>query len=284
MVASIKKPPNPPRRCVFCGGTPISKEHVWAQWMRPYLPPGQGTQVIQEGRFFENSSTVRAGPLNRKGDLRSQKLKVVCKPCNEGWMGTIQQKTKPILLPLLTREHGAIVADEREILATWVTMFTFVYAVSAPEYTTQNDSQRRAFMESRSPPTPWTYWCGPFDGLSSPTIHFGVANSKTLVPLSSRAEAADIPVAHVTLCGAGGICFAICGTNAQDRFEPFSRLVATAVTQAGFVPLWPADGPYIRVGARRATPFRAMDLLSIRDTIAHAVHRGKLEERTRTRA
>jgi hypothetical protein len=194
-------------------------------------------------------------------------------------MSILQQKAKPILLPLLTREYGAIAADEREVLATWTTMFTMVYSVSAPEYTTQNDSQRRAFMANKVPPQHWMYWCALFDGLSFPAIHFGIANSKNVGPMSGRDEVGDIPVAHVTFCGAGGICFAICGTNVQGGFQQFSQVVAMAVTGAGFVELWPTDGAYVRLDTRRSSPFRALDLLAIRGVIADAVYRAKLEER-----
>lgn len=272
----VKRKPNSPRLCIFCGGTPISKEHVWAEWMRPYLPRGQGRQLIQEGRFDDREPlTVRPGPLNVKGDARSQKLKVVCGPCNHGWMSTLQKATKPVLLPLMTREHGAITADEREILAKWITMFAFVYSTSAPEYTTLKDSQRRAFMANKAPPQHWLYWCAPFDGLSSPAIHFGIADSKSVGPMSGRDDEGDIPVAHVTFCGAGGICFAIFGTNVEDGFKPLAQIVAMAVAQAGFVQLWPSDGLYVRPGARRISAFRAVDFLAIRDAIFDAIFRAK---------
>jgi hypothetical protein len=54
-----------------------------------------------------SATTTRPGPLHRKGDARSQKLKVVCKACNSGWMSELQDRTKPVLLPLLTRQRKA---------------------------------------------------------------------------------------------------------------------------------------------------------------------------------
>jgi len=274
----IKRKQNPPRLCIFCGGTPISREHVWADWMRPYLPRGQGTQLIQEGRFDDRSLTVRHGPLHVKGDARSQKLKVVCETCNNRWMSDLQNSAKPVLLPLLTRKHGAIARDERRLLAQWATMFTFVYSTSAPEYTTLKDSQRRAFMADKAPPQHWLYWCAPFDGLSSPIIHCGIADSKNVGPMSGSDGKGDIPVAHVTFCGAGGICFAIFGTNVEGGFQPLAQIVTMAVTQAGFVQLWPSDGLYVLPGARRISAFQAGDFLAIRDAIFDAVVRAKTAE------
>jgi len=274
----IKKKPNPQRRCIFCGGLPISKEHVWAKWMRPYLPTGQGMQIIHEGNFIDGSQHLRPGPLNRKGDFRSQTLRVVCRPCNHGWMGSIQERTKPALLPLLTFDSEVIASEEQKIIATWATMFTMVYAVTAPEYTTQNDTERRAFMANKEPPRRWVYWCAPFDGFSSPAIRFGMVSSKNIGPMSGNDSSDDIPGAHVTFCGAGGICFAIFGTNLQDGFQPFLQLVTIAVTQAGFVPLWPGNGTPVRVNSRRISPFCAADLLAIRAAISTTIFQARARE------
>lgn len=157
-------------------------------------------------------------------------------------------------------------------------MFAFVYSTSAPEYTTLKDSQRRAFKENKMPPQHWLYWCAPFDGLSSPAIHFGIADSKSIGPMSGRDDKGDIPVAHVTFCGAGGVCFAIFGTNVEGGFQPLAQIVTMAVTQAGFVHLWPSDGLYVLPSARRISAFRAVDFLAIRDVIFDAVVRAKTAE------
>src|SRR5947208_778698 len=28
----------PPGKCIFCGGRGLTKEHMWADWLRPYIP------------------------------------------------------------------------------------------------------------------------------------------------------------------------------------------------------------------------------------------------------
>jgi hypothetical protein len=67
----MKRIPNPPRRCIFCGGTSITKEHIFAAWMRDYLDSaliGDGTQhsVVMTG-FNEEGKPVAQKPF--KGEL-----------------------------------------------------------------------------------------------------------------------------------------------------------------------------------------------------------------------
>lgn len=240
--------------------------------MRDYLPRGQGAHVIQEGRFADNSHTLRPGPLNVKGDARSQKLKVVCGPCNNGWMSILQKTTKPILLPLLARERDIIQPHETKALAVWATMFAFVYASSMPDSAAQNAPQRRTFTRDKAPPTYWMYWCAPFDGLSSPAFHFGMAQSKNIRPMSSGDDAGDVPaVVDLTVCGAGGICFVIFGSNTQRGFQKFSQLVAMSVANAGFVQFWPSNEPDVRVCARRTTAFDGLGLLAFRNGLVNVM-------------
>lgn len=100
--------------------------------MGPYLPAGQFFQLMHGGDLKEAKYQIRPGPLNRKGDGRSQKLKVVCEPCNNEWMSVLQDRTKDILLPLLLRDAHEISEQHHELLATWATMFTMVYETCQP--------------------------------------------------------------------------------------------------------------------------------------------------------
>lgn len=47
------------KRCIFCGGTPLSKEHIWSEWLHDYLPSSSDTQ-----REYE---IIRAGHSIKKG-------------------------------------------------------------------------------------------------------------------------------------------------------------------------------------------------------------------------
>jgi hypothetical protein len=151
----MKRIPNPPRRCIFCGGTPITKEHIFAAWMCDYLDSAlirDGTQhsVVMTG-FNEKGKLVAQKPfkgeLYRAGDHRSRTLRVVCSRCNSGWMSELQNETKAILIPFLMGEWPHLTAAHQSILSAWVAMLTMVYEFSNREFAVIPQEQRASLSD-----------------------------------------------------------------------------------------------------------------------------------------
>lgn len=278
-MARIKKKPNPPRRCIFCGGTPISKEHVWAEWMRDYLPRGQGHQIIQSGDLNSPVHNLRTGPLNRKGDARSQKLQVVCRPCNNEWMSVLQGRTKDVLLPLLLREKHDIDGTNHVLLANWATMFTMVYETCYPtsEQHTTTKQQHVLFKTEQKPPQYWMFWCAPYDGRSSPVFHTGFGSGRG----QDDPNTEHVGKGSLTICGAGAICFAVFGVDSEYGFQAFSKLITMIVEQVGFVQLWPTLGASISVLGRRLSPLSNRDLSEIHGVLRSSLVRDVAASRRR---
>lgn len=255
---ATKKRPNPPRRCIFCGGTPISKEHVWPAWMRPYLPKGQFYQVIRSSDLVNPNYQWEPGPLNRKGDGRSQKLKVVCTLCNNTWMSRLQNLSRPTLLPLILNEKYEIAVQNQELIAAWTTMFTMVYESCYPkiEKIATTHEQRLAFKIEQKPPQYWAFWCAAHDGGSAPVNHTGFGSN----PGSVNSDGIEIAKGALTTCGIGGISFAILSVNTMNAFETFSQFIAMLVENAGFSRFWPSPGSALNIQSRRISPLDRNDL------------------------
>lgn len=103
------------RMCVFCGGTPITREHVWPRWARTlwadegHLPHFQ--QVVQDDREDVERAWRR--------EACSTTVAAVCQQCNNGWMADLEQCVKPMLDPML-RGHGRLLhAGGQRTLAAW---------------------------------------------------------------------------------------------------------------------------------------------------------------------
>jgi hypothetical protein len=237
--------------------------------MRDFLPVGQGSQLLQETDFTIHEIRARPGPLHRKGDARSQKLKVVCKACNSGWMSALQNRTKPVLLPLLARHPKALAGWDQHALAVWLTMFTMVYETTIPEYAATTAGQRMTFQSERHPPENWIFWCAPFDEKSSPAIQTGFA-SKNRTPIVGT-DATQLNKASLTLCGAGAVSFAIFSVNSHVAFQAFSKFVSRFVEGAGFMRLWPTTGRAIEVTEVRLSPLTYLDFGTIRDAIRESI-------------
>ena len=208
----------------------------------------------------------RPGPLNVKGDARSQKQKVACISCNNGWMSELQNLTKPILLPVLLGERKSLSQRKQKILATWATMFVMVYETTNPEYAATTDIQRRTFKQQMVPPQNWLIWCAPFSDDGCPAIHMGFATLKNHVGPLLLGDG-TIHRAQITLCGGGKVCFLIFGAASDEAFQAFSQFVAVLAGRAGFVRIWPCGGSIIRTTDNRTSPLAWSDLRAFRDAV-----------------
>jgi hypothetical protein len=238
--------------------------------MRDYLPAGQGAQIIQESNFQNDFIKRRPGTLNRKGDARSQKLKVVCERCNNGWMSALQNRTEPILSPLLAKQRKVLSPQKQGVLAAWTTMVAMIYDTTVAEYAATTDEQRVAFMEDQKPPQFWAFWCAPFDGVSAPIIQTGFASHGKPILMGDTVTGV-LNKASLTLAGAGGFAFAVLEVNSHEAFQAFTQFISTIVVRAGYVKLWPTAGAPLRITDGRTAPLSYHDLCTIRDVIHSAV-------------
>jgi hypothetical protein len=91
--------------CAFCGGTGLTKGHVWPAWLGRFLPMTGATHHEQEiGRFYSFDPKV-PGPAYSKrllqGPARSRRPRNTCLACNTGWMSTIENGAMPYMAPLI---------------------------------------------------------------------------------------------------------------------------------------------------------------------------------------
>src|SRR4051794_20007268 len=112
-----------PRTCIFCGGRPTTNEHVWSDWLRRFVgkPPASHHQQTLEHEG--QAAVVREFQLP-PFDL---KARVVCEPCNSGWMSQFDNEAKDILLPMLQVHGRELHRGGQEKLATWALMKAMVF-------------------------------------------------------------------------------------------------------------------------------------------------------------
>ncbi|MFD5711316.1 hypothetical protein ACFWHW_13115 [Streptomyces pharetrae] len=97
--------------CVFCGGTPLTKEHVLPRWLKVALDP-----TVRRHQYVRLSvDTVRhhqAPPLN-------EQVKVVCSECNSGWMNQLEENVRRFLPDLIRGNPCDLDAEAQRALAAW---------------------------------------------------------------------------------------------------------------------------------------------------------------------
>jgi hypothetical protein len=155
---------NPPfargrRLCLFCAGPGLSREHIWADWLKAYIK--------KDDPRHEISSLFHPAPQRpemikeikkQEGDVRSRRLRVVCKTCNNGWMSRLQNRAKPILIPLLTGESATLSILDQQIIAAWATMTVMVGEYIKAETAVITQSERDHLRLTNTPPPTWKIW------------------------------------------------------------------------------------------------------------------------------
>jgi hypothetical protein len=98
----------PAGKCVFCGGTGLTKGHVWPEWFGTYLPQISTHHEVEVGpqlfKTFTPDPRIKSPEPSihlHQGPARSRKPRNTCKKCNSGWMSGIENLAIPYAVPLI---------------------------------------------------------------------------------------------------------------------------------------------------------------------------------------
>jgi len=157
----------PPRPCIFCGQSGVSREHIWPDWAAEYFPAVTGAREV---RFKTLGKTgLLAEPPHdktRQGRVISKTLRVVCTECNNRWMSALEEAAKPALLSLILPGESIIGLDDQAVIARWMALKAMVCDQSVPEDVVFHQSERTAFLRDRTMPPNFEVWiarCGASD-------------------------------------------------------------------------------------------------------------------------
>jgi hypothetical protein len=152
------KMPSRPKRCIFCDTPEITKEHVFGNWLKPLIPRNMRNYrqltATQHRTYSDFNHKVRAG------DPRSLSVKCVCGQCNRGWMGTLQEKAKPILTPLAVRQPTILDRMAQTTLYAWVSMAVITSEFDDPATVAVPTADRLHLWHTKTAPPDWRIWIG----------------------------------------------------------------------------------------------------------------------------
>ena len=108
--------------CAFCGKPSVTAEHVFADWLKQLFPPKPGDEKhTKHVRFRAFTKKIAPGeivtekiPQIKQGHAFTLTTRKVCTACNTGWMSKLEAAVKPILVPLMRKEH--FILDSRSQL------------------------------------------------------------------------------------------------------------------------------------------------------------------------
>jgi hypothetical protein len=140
------------KRCVFCSGTPLTREHVLPRWLAQELP-GRGEHLHTRGE--ESRRYI--------GDAFDVAAKCVCSSCNSGWMSRLESHARPVLRPLLGGRPGALDPFLQLPAATWAFKTALMVEKTTLGLSCVPDDFYADFFHQRIPAQACQIWLGAYD-------------------------------------------------------------------------------------------------------------------------
>ena len=152
--------------CIFCGNLLLTQEHIYADWLYPYL-----TKSYPRTRHEFNIRTNINGPIIeganiKNGNPTTKKIKCVCQTCNGGWMSALQSEVKPILLELLNGNWNRSTTAQQLTLSAWITMFVMVLEYRHMPSVAITQTERTKFFKTKMPLPNFNIWACGFDPIA----------------------------------------------------------------------------------------------------------------------
>ena len=131
------------RACIFCARTPLTREHLWPQWIGRTFPGSelhrssdQNRRIIRRrtANFGAGVVQVRGDERKRRGGSRADRtIRAVCGTCNNGWMAHLEGEAQPILTRLATDRAAVLDDAEAAVVTRWRAKTSAVFEWDDPE-------------------------------------------------------------------------------------------------------------------------------------------------------
>lgn len=102
------------RVCIFCGGTPVSDEHVFPLWL---------VEILHRLGASYDRTRRTMGSKPSEHTFQTPVIEVtarrVCERCNNRWMSDIEKAAAPILSPLVQGQAVVLSPEDQEVATLW---------------------------------------------------------------------------------------------------------------------------------------------------------------------
>lgn len=114
------------RTCPFCGRQGLSSEHIWGKWLLKLSEEAVHPQSRVSHTVTELSRggdrVLHKGIFARNGNFLHAKRRLVCEPCNNGWMSRLEKEVQPILSRMKVMSQLSLSEGETRRLSRWCSL------------------------------------------------------------------------------------------------------------------------------------------------------------------
>lgn len=142
------------KECIFCGNQGgMSKEHLWPNWLNNLREKDPKAKYQEGDAFGLGSNEANRFKMNvRSGDVMTKKFRVVCRDCNGGWMSSIEERIKPLLLSAFGDCDKFLTKQELNDLSIWLAMKNMVAEQTDEESVVTSRQECHLFKQSLALP------------------------------------------------------------------------------------------------------------------------------------
>jgi hypothetical protein len=215
--------------CIFCGRTPLTREHLWPDWLRREANIRQAYNVRMEHEsdgIETRDHSFPAPPFDRV-------VKAVCAVCNGGWMSNIEANAKPILQKLIYAQSATLDPDAQRKVASWAFLKACVFDELHPaERVVPPEHRQRLYTYKHPPATGVATWLGTYEAVQ--VGHYAYQGIKM-----TREDLPDpeVPTVYVVTITAGALIVQVAGSLLPEL--SFDGL--DIPSELHVVKIWPAS-------------------------------------------
>jgi hypothetical protein len=262
----------PAGKCVFCGGTGLTKSHIWPDGLDEYLPPRaeRYLQVVGEvNTFIPQMRRPDVQRVEGKGDARAKKPRNTCLACNGGWMSRIESSAKDPMIPLV---KGLPFAEDspglsfmlnsrgQSALATLLCLITMRVEFSHLATLAATPQDHEWIRTALEPPPFWKIWIARYIG-QNPGAHWCRHYGLQLVSSPEEQVASHKCDTQATTFVMGQLCAHIFSSTSIPDFSGYSG--------QGLCRLWPLAG--WDIDCRYLPPISDAGVLSLSEALAREI-------------
>ncbi len=148
------------RKCIFCEGEPVTREHLWPQWLTEVVP---ADAAIECSHTWQRGVSEPAEFAQRPFQLT---VRAVCENCNGGWMSAIESETKDLASGIIQGRARVLHKEGQRTLAVWATLKAMMFACTAPELPLGQGLFSSLLDDPSVPPSLTYVWVARADGES----------------------------------------------------------------------------------------------------------------------
>ncbi len=255
----------PPSNCIFCGQRPLTKEHMYADWLRNYIPRVRERHAVLATVDFPQSS--KENIYTRQGDPHVRKIKCVCADCNNNWMSQSQEAVKPYLIPLIQGKSASLNRKSQTLVASWAAMMVMVSEYLNTDMVAVPQSDRTWFKVNRKPPSHWRIWIGSREPNSRYSLysHDAISFTKNKLEILESSATYRSNTQVSTICVGEHLVFYVMSSQAIRHI--IRRWKLPPAIAPLFAQIWPVQSTF--VGWPLARPVTDKEL----DIVAHQLYR-----------